>query len=328
MVNRRHIVNNNQNGTEDFDHNSELSIRLLDYISDLLIEPVKEKKSLLLKEIEKKHSDYIDKNKSSKSSYKKDENEFVEENVETLPNMPLEKISANESRSAKFRQYCEPDPRLKKVSKLLEKIATLPLQQNLTKTKNSDTSKKIVKPKEKSSVRTKLEKKIEALIQTTNENSFVQRENQSLRNYLNENFQTLIFEVNNLQLAVPLIKLGCIVNISEQKITPLVGTPDWFLGLVPNERGNLMVVDTQRFLMPERAINDDRHYDYLIVLDNSQWALACHNVGDAKNINASDIRWSIKSSKKPWFAGMVVEYMSALIEVDSLINLLAKQVVD
>ncbi|MGB0495907.1 MAG: chemotaxis protein CheW, partial [Kangiellaceae bacterium] len=150
----------------------------------------------------------------------------------------------------------------------------------------------------------------------------------SLRDSLEENFQTLIFDVNNLPLAVPLIKLGGIVNISNQDITPLVGTPDWFLGLVPNERGNLMVVDTQKFIMPERPVENENSYDYLIVLDNSQWALACHSVGDAKNMHASDIRWSSKLSKRPWFAGMVVEYMSALIEVDSLINQLAEQIVE
>ena len=131
-----------------------------------------------------------------------------------------------------------------------------------------------------------------------------------------------------LPLAVPLIKLGGIVNVSEQDITPLVGTPDWFMGLVPHEKGNLMVVDTQQFLMPERKQKQPDDYQYLIILDDSLWALACHSVGDAKNLTPEDIRWSTGSSKRPWFAGMVIEYMSALIEVDRLINMLTDNVVD
>ncbi|MDH5630477.1 MAG: chemotaxis protein CheW, partial [Gammaproteobacteria bacterium] len=160
--------------------------------------------------------------------------------------------------------------------------------------------------------------------------SFVEREIEQVREVLPENFQTLIFKVGTMPLAVPLLKLGGIVTVSREDITPMVGTPDWFMGLLPNERGNLMIIDTQKYLMPERCETDksEEDYQYLIVLDNSNWALACHSVGDAKNLTRDDIRWSGKSSKRPWFGGMVVDYMSALIEVDELINMLAGSIID
>ncbi|WP_444994674.1 chemotaxis protein CheW [Aliikangiella sp. IMCC44359] len=159
--------------------------------------------------------------------------------------------------------------------------------------------------------------------------TFIQREVQRNKDILPDVFQTLIFQVAKLPLAVPLLKLGGISKITQEDITPLVGTPDWFMGLVPNERGNLMVIDTQKYLMPEQAANrDEIEYQYLIILDDSNWALACHGVGDAKNLTTDDIRWSEKTSKRPWFAGMVVEFMSALIEVDELINMLAKNIVE
>jgi chemotaxis signal transduction protein len=106
----------------------------------------------------------------------------------------------------------------------------------------------------------------------------------------------------------------------------MVGTPDWFMGLVPNDRGSLMVIDTQKYLMPEQAANPEQEYQYIILLDDSNWALACHSVGDAKNLTHSDVRWAEKSSRRPWFAGMVVDYMSALIEVDARINMLVESV--
>ena len=92
--------------------------------------------------------------------------------------------------------------------------------------------------------------------------------------------------------------------------------------------GNLMVIDTQQYLRPEQVnqAQEKVSYEYLIILDNSNWALACHSVGDAKNLTSDDIRWSEKSSRRPWFAGMVVDYMSALIEVDELINMLAERI--
>jgi chemotaxis signal transduction protein len=161
------------------------------------------------------------------------------------------------------------------------------------------------------------------------ESNFIQRKASKTRDILPEVFQTLLFNVGKMPLAVPLLKLGGIVHMDEDMdITPLVGTPDWFLGLIPNDRGNLMVVDTRQFLMPEQKKDTEQNYEYLIVLDNSNWALACHSVGDAKNLTLNDIRWSEKSSKRPWFGGMVVEYMSALIEVDELINMLANHISD
>jgi len=160
--------------------------------------------------------------------------------------------------------------------------------------------------------------------------TFLQRKTLKAKDLLPDVFQTLIFNVGKLPLAVPLLKLGGIVQMSEQDITPLVGTPDWFMGLVRHNRGNLMVIDTQKYLMPEQSSlnSNDQSYDYLIILDDSNWALACHSVGDAKNLTQDDVRWSQKSSKRPWFGGMVVEYMSALIEVDELINMLANNIVE
>ncbi|MBV1910189.1 MAG: chemotaxis protein CheW [Kangiellaceae bacterium] len=237
------------------------------------------------------------------------------------------------------------DPRLKSVEKLLSRIAiasavtsqqtiseeiAIPKDsiQSLTSTESLVPELQIDIESSEAAESRQLVVEDESSLQESAVASFSQRENKPLQEVLGSVFQTLVFEVDNLPLAVPLVKLGGIVNLDQECITPLVGTPDWFMGLVPNERGNLMVVDTLKFIMPERNANAAAEYQYLIVLDNSRWALACHSVGDAKNLSPDDIRWSSRSSNRPWFAGMVVEYMSALVEVDELINMLANQVVD
>ncbi|MCW8878806.1 MAG: chemotaxis protein CheW [Kangiellaceae bacterium] len=216
-----------------------------------------------------------------------------------------------------FLPHKEEDERLVGVERLLARIslATQPKVEEQTE----------AKVQQSESVATENE-----ISQQAAEASFVHREAEKLKNILPEVFQTLIFEVGTMPLAVPLLKLGGIVKISSEDITPLVGTPDWFVGLVPNDRGNLLVVDTQNYLMPEQAgkTADEMNYEYLILLDDSNWALACNSVGDAKNLVQDDIRWSERSSRRPWFAGMVVEYMSALIEVDELINMLADTITE
>ena len=218
------------------------------------------------------------------------------------------------------------DPRLKNVEKLLGRIALASAVAPKTPPELKQTDTSIVEtktPKAAPLIEESQDVSSETVVAT-----FSHRESLPLKDNLGSVFQTLVFEVNKLPLAVPLVKLGGIVNLTPEEITPLVGTPDWFMGLVPNERGNLMVVDTQKFLMPEQETKETNGYQYLIVLDNSRWALACHSVGDAKNLTPDDIRWSSRSSKRPWFAGMVVQYMSALVEVDELINMLAENIVD
>lgn len=221
-----------------------------------------------------------------------------------------------------FKEGHEKDPRLQGVEKLLAKIALANVLVDEEKV-NEKQPNKSTEP----SVDLMSEDATEITVESS-QASFAHREKQPLKSILGSIFQTLVFEVGNLPLAVPLIKLGGIVNFSEQDITSLVGTPDWFMGLVPHEKGNLMVINTQQFLMPEQNYGEDKPYRYLIILDDSLWALACHSVGDAKNLTPEDIRWSSGSSRRPWFAGMVVEYMSALIEVDRLINMLTDQLSD
>jgi len=206
------------------------------------------------------------------------------------------------------------DPRLKNVEKLLSKISLVSINKHPSKNNSLE--------------REQPDETTEQATLENNRSTFGLRENNPLKEMLGDEFQTLVFDVNRLPLAVPLVKLGGIINISEQDITPLVGTPDWFMGLVPHEGRNLLVVDTQQFLMPEKVSADDRLYKFLIVLDDSNWALACHAVGDAKNLTPEQVRWSSRSSKRPWFAGMVLEYMSALLEVDRLINLLAENIAE
>ncbi len=217
------------------------------------------------------------------------------------------------------------DPRLKNVEKLLAQIALakIPNVQEQEKTAQVAERRLDVKQIDQAEAVTDNQELIACM-----ESSFEHRESTPLKESLGSVFQTLVFEVNQLPMAVPLVKLGGIVDLADQVITPLVGTPDWFLGLLPNERGNLLVVDTQRFLMPERETKEQPDYRFLIVLDDSRWAIACHSVDDAKNLSPDDIRWSARTSQRPWFAGMVVEYMSALIEVDELINMLADNLVE
>ncbi|MCP3674665.1 MAG: chemotaxis protein CheW [Gammaproteobacteria bacterium] len=137
-------------------------------------------------------------------------------------------------------------------------------------------------------------------------------------------FQTLLFDVGGLTLALPLIKLGGIHRI-DADITPLFGKPDWFMGLTPGIEGNINVVDTARWVMPDKyqqAEEAGLDYEFVILLADSNWGIACSAVQNAISLSPDNIRWRATAGKRPWLAGMLIDEMCALLDVDTLINLL------
>ncbi len=137
-------------------------------------------------------------------------------------------------------------------------------------------------------------------------------------------FQTLIFKLGKLRLAVPLVKLGGIHKI-DRKVTRLVGRAPWFMGLLNSPHGNIAVIDTAMWIMPERY-EEVRHegldYDHVIMLDDTHWGLAATGVEKAKTFHEDEVQWSERRKKRPWMAGMLKEEMCALIDVDVLIAML------
>ncbi|QJD58726.1 chemotaxis protein CheW [Pseudomonas sp. gcc21] len=135
-------------------------------------------------------------------------------------------------------------------------------------------------------------------------------------------FEALLFDVGGLTLAVPLVSLGTIHSL-ESDITPLFGQPDWFLGLLPTSAGNLKVLDTARWVMPERyspALRDDLRF--VISVQGYDWGMAVHGVSRSIKLNPDQIKWRSQQGKRPWLAGTVIEHMCALLDVSALASLL------
>lgn len=142
---------------------------------------------------------------------------------------------------------------------------------------------------------------------------------------LEDNFQALFFEVAGLTLAVPLVTLGGIHQF--ESVSPLFGKPSWFKGVMLHRDEKLSVVDTAKWVMPEKitqTLEEGLHYSYLVMLAESTWGLACENLIDTVSLNKSDVKWREKDKKRPWLAGMVKERMCALIDVYQLVSMLNK----
>lgn len=139
-----------------------------------------------------------------------------------------------------------------------------------------------------------------------------------------EPFECLLFDVAGLTLAVPLVCLGSIYTLAGQELTPLFGQPEWFLGILTCQAGNLKVLDTARWVMPDRYRDDFRQgLQYVISVQGYEWGLAVHQVSRSLRLDPSEIKWRSQRGQRPWLAGTVIEHMCALLDVAALAELIA-----
>jgi purine-binding chemotaxis protein CheW len=139
-----------------------------------------------------------------------------------------------------------------------------------------------------------------------------------------EPFECLLFDVAGLTLAVPLVCLGSIYPLAGHDLTPLFGQPDWFLGILPCQAGNLKVLDTARWIMPDRYRDDFRQgLQYVISVQGYEWGLAVHQVSRSLRLDPNEIKWRSHRGVRPWLAGTVIEHMCALLDVSELAELIA-----
>jgi purine-binding chemotaxis protein CheW len=140
---------------------------------------------------------------------------------------------------------------------------------------------------------------------------------------LDDEFQVLFFKVAGLTLAVPLVSLGGIVKLD--RLNHIMGRPSWYKGVQTHRDSQLNVVDTCAWVMPEKyddALAESVNYQYVVLLEDSNWGLTCESLVSSVKIMKSDVNWRSKTSKRPWLAGVVKEQMCGILHVHSLIELL------
>ncbi|WP_165398955.1 chemotaxis protein CheW [Shewanella maritima] len=145
----------------------------------------------------------------------------------------------------------------------------------------------------------------------------------NLHDVLDDEFQVLFFNVAGLTLAVPLVSLGGIVKV--ERINNIIGRPKWFMGVQPHRDGQINVVDSGAWVMPEKytpELAESVDYQYIVMLEDSDWGLTCESLVNAVKINKSHVNWREKPGKRPWLAGVVKEQMCGILHVKALIEML------
>ncbi|MAD05525.1 chemotaxis protein CheW [Pseudoalteromonas shioyasakiensis] len=222
------------------------------------------------------------------------EDEPTEENLEPVAKL-LEQVKEPETKTEEKLTEVQPTPK--------SALPTPEPTKELEKTENQANIKDIV-----------AEPKAELVAKTSSDRQ---------EDYFDGEFQALFFEVAGLTLAVPLKALGGIHQLGE--VNQLFGKPKWFKGVMLNREEKLNVVDTARWVMPEKydeKLEQSLNYQYLITLGDSQWGLLAEKLVNNITLRKEDVKWRAKSGKRPWLAGVIKEKMCALIDVENLNQLL------
>ena len=133
-----------------------------------------------------------------------------------------------------------------------------------------------------------------------------------------DRFECLLFSVAGLKLAVPLVSLGAIYKI-ESELTPIVGRADYFMGLYRHLDRNVRVLDTAKWVMPDRWTEEARDgYHFIIRLGGNNWGLACDSVHESIQLNTDMVKWRSERTTRAWLSGTVIGHMCALIDADVL----------
>ena len=135
-----------------------------------------------------------------------------------------------------------------------------------------------------------------------------------------DEFQVLFFELNNVTFAVPLTDLGGIFHLDET-LNFLMGKPKWFSGVMKNHEQLYNIVDTALWLQLGNSA-ENLKYTHFVALGNTAWGLSCENLLGTENLKKEQVRWRDKKGSRPWLAGMVKKKMCALIHAEELVKLL------
>lgn len=142
-----------------------------------------------------------------------------------------------------------------------------------------------------------------------------------------EPFPCLLFTVDGLNLAVPLVHLNGILPWRDD-LTPMPNHQSWFLGIGRNHGVNTRVVDTALVVVPpERraaGLGERKPLGNVILIGESSWGLACTAVGEMITLSPDDVRWRSSRGQRPWLAGTVIKEMCALLDTQALADMLVE----
>lgn len=130
-------------------------------------------------------------------------------------------------------------------------------------------------------------------------------------------FVVQLFTVGKLQLAVPLDKLQGVVawnDALERQTDHRSGC----LGSLSYQERTVWVIDTAALVLPpeRRELMPSLQPDYILIVGNGSWGLACHSVGEVIRLAWDEVNWRRQRGRRPWLAGTALRRGCAVLDCD------------
>ncbi len=145
----------------------------------------------------------------------------------------------------------------------------------------------------------------------------------SLPEWVGHTLPCLLIDVENFELAVPLVLLNGISEWNQETLS-MPNQPDWHLGVIEYRGENVVIVDTARLIMPEKitqTVNERRtHHPSHFLRIGQNLALSCDAIKETVSLSQEEVRWRIKRTSRPWAVGTVIDRLCVLLDTDVLVQ--------
>ncbi len=139
----------------------------------------------------------------------------------------------------------------------------------------------------------------------------------TLPDWANEPFQALIYRVQGVTMAVPLLLLDGIIKWEEDAV-PMPWQPEWHMGVLPYRDKQMVVVDSVKLLMPDEFAEEPATRErgsHILVIGDGRWGLACDSLAKPVLLHRDEVQWSGQNPERAWAIGTVIERLCVLLDV-------------
>jgi chemotaxis signal transduction protein len=134
-----------------------------------------------------------------------------------------------------------------------------------------------------------------------------------------EEIKLLLCDVAGMAVAVPIAALDNIITWPDTPLTRIPGEPEWVLGVCSDREAHTRVADISRLLSSETGSEIQQTPAYILLVGNRRWGIACNRLRKIVTLTGKDINWRSDLTQRPWFRGVLVDSMSSVLDVDTLI---------
>jgi purine-binding chemotaxis protein CheW len=142
--------------------------------------------------------------------------------------------------------------------------------------------------------------------------------------WADEPFQALIFRVQGVTMAVPLLLLDGIMKWNDDAV-PMPWQPEWHMGVLPYQGRQMVVVDSVQLLMPEESENDPAtrgRGSHILVIGDGRWGLACDSLAKPVILHKDEVQWGGQNPDRAWAIGTVIERLCVLLDVAAVAEII------